>query len=722
MSQSDTESLDYLQTGFDPATLTVPRLRSILVQYNISYPSNAKKAQLVEIFNSQVLPQSRRILAARARARRTSKGITNADDSETENHANEELMPPPPLPHAPRSVRKSSPVKIKNEESEEEPSMIRGPIKKTPRISSKHARASDTETGTDMDPVKKSARKLRKSESATAAPPVQITPIPVPKNEEEPGSDNKEIIRKSSRRESAFTYDNPFQSGSSPISDLRTPGSERRKTSNSLIKDPSKRRVSSTVRRKTMEPKISHDEFHPPTSTTFEIPVSAVGELKTIEKHDIEAGEEFTPEEQLDLIKEESINGVKTMRSRSPKDSSRLSRPLWALFFTLLCGYATWYRQQKLAVGYCGVGRPSEQLIPETVQVYLPTWAIQLVEPQCEVCPQHAYCSENLQTQCEADYVLKPHPLSFSGLVPLPPTCEPDGEKVRRVKAVADRAVEELRQRRAKWECGTLTDETGAPQATVEINADELKKEVSQKRRRGMSEAEFEELWAGAIGEIGGRDEVEMRVEGTPNHHIYLSSSSLARLPLACAIRRTVRLTLAKHRLQITLLGLLSIAVLYVRSIFTTRARVAAQVPQLVSLTLDRLADQVVAAKEDSSGATDRWISIGQLRDDVLRDEHNVSKREQIWSRVRKIVEMNANVRSSQREDRNGEISRVWEWIGSVGESNERRKRKSGGPGRLSWGTYGEDNGDEGRSPPRGFDATPEAAPRRWEEGKRPVF
>ena len=96
----------------------------------------------------------------------------------------------------------------------------------------------------------------------------------------------------------------------------------------------------------------------------------------------------------------------------------------------------------------------------------------------------------------------------------MPPTCEPDGEKVRRVKAVADRAVEELRERRAKFECGDLTDSAGLPEATVEIDAEDLKKEVSKKRRKGMSEAEFEELWGGAIGEIQGRDEVVSGIDG----------------------------------------------------------------------------------------------------------------------------------------------------------------------------------------------------------------
>jgi len=79
---------------------------------------------------------------------------------------------------------------------------------------------------------------------------------------------------------------------------------------------------------------------------------------------------------------------------------------------------------------------------------------------------------------------------------------------------------------------------------------------------------------------------------------------------------------------------------------------------------------------------------------------------------VRPIVEMNANVRSSQRESRSGEISRVWEWIGAVdGESNRKGARKSGKGGRVSWGAY-----DENSSPVSGMDAGP-----KWEEG-RPIY
>jgi hypothetical protein len=488
---SDTDSLDYLQTGFDPSSLTVPRIRSILVAHNIPYPSGAKKTQLVEIFTENVLPQSRKILAARARARRTSKGITDADSQETTIAGDDELMPPPPTPRV-RSPRKPS-TRVKAEESESDVSSVRSPTKRTPRAS-KHVRASDTETGTDLE-VKKSVRKSRKSEA-----PVAPTPVAPSRPKLEGANGN--------RRESNFSLDNPFQSGSSPPTDISS--GERPRKSLGSGRDLSKRKSSSTARRRTEGAK----EDGRLSSGSYEIPVSDIGwSGSKAPVKSIEPSEEFTPEEQLELTREQAVSGLDPLPPRPRQQRRGISKgPIWMVLLTLLGGYAAWYRQEKIAVGYCGVGRDVHQIVPANVQV--PDWVKILVEPECEPCPQHAYCSADLDTHCEADFILKPHPFSIGGLVPIPPTCEPDGEKVRRVKVVADRAIEELRERRAKFECGELVDEAGVPEPTVEIDAEELKKEVSKKRRKGMGKAEFEELWLGAIGEIEGREEVESRVEG----------------------------------------------------------------------------------------------------------------------------------------------------------------------------------------------------------------
>jgi hypothetical protein len=498
---SDYEGLEYLEPGFEPASLTVPRLRSIFVTHDISYPANAKKAQLLQIFEDEVKPKARKILSARARARRTSRGITDAesqDSTVTEESVEEEAMPPPPTP---RTSRRKPSTRLRSEEVELEPELprtrTRSPTKKLAPAKPRQTRTSDTDTSADPDAEQRTVRRVRKSEA-----PVAVVPVHKIKLED---SDDAPAVSK--RRESAFTYDNPFQSGSSPLSESRsTSGERRRKSVGTAI---STRKSTSSTRRKTDGPV-------PSTSAAFQIPVSELESLKHVDENGVEASEEFTPEEQLEISQELAVKGVDALGPRRVKPQQQRgvnkSGPIWLAIITLLGGYATWYRQEKVAVGYCGIGRDAVQVLPANVEV--PDWLQVLAEPQCEPCPQHAYCSENLKTVCEADFLLKPHPLSLGGIIPIPPTCEPDGEKVRKVKAVADKAVEELRERRAKFECGDLTTEAGLAKPTLKIDAEELKTEVSKKRSKKMGKAEFEDLWAGAIGEIVGREEVTTTADG----------------------------------------------------------------------------------------------------------------------------------------------------------------------------------------------------------------
>lgn len=173
----------------------------------------------------------------------------------------------------------------------------------------------------------------------------------------------------------------------------------------------------------------------------------------------------------------------------------------WFVILSVLGSFGAWWRKEKIEIGYCGLGKPTWSLAETNV----PEWA-NVLEPRCEPCPPHAFCYPDFEARCEHDFILKPHPLSLGGLVPLPPTCEPDSEKARRVKAVADKAVEELRERRAKYECGEL-NEDGKP-ASPEIREPKLKEEVAKKRRKGLTESEFDDLWQGALGEIIEKDEV----------------------------------------------------------------------------------------------------------------------------------------------------------------------------------------------------------------------
>lgn len=189
-----------------------------------------------------------------------------------------------------------------------------------------------------------------------------------------------------------------------------------------------------------------------------------------------------------------------------------------------------------------------------------------------------------------------------------------------------------------------------------------------------------------------------------------MASTSLARLPLTCGIRRSVRLGLERHKLGIVSVVMSLLTALYGRSRYRSNRAISAQIPGLVDLVLGRLAAQKELAYEDG-GEDDPFLFLPNMRDDVLRSVHSLSERERIWQRVRAVVEQNSNVRTGQREGNNGEVGRAWEWIGPSGaiEGSGRRRRT----GRVSMGVDVADEGDIDRS----------AIHKKWDEpGSRPVY
>ncbi|ROW18291.1 hypothetical protein VPNG_00363 [Cytospora leucostoma] len=727
---SDTE-VDYLQPDFEPASVTMPRLRSILVSQNVPYPATAKKAQLVEIFNENVAPRARKLLAQRQKAKRTSMGITNIDGSRGYSVTNEDSRRALGTPRRSKSPRKATrSFKQESDEPERIPEQVNSsPWKQPARPASRQfVPPSEADTDNYYDSNRSPWKTPRQAE---------LTPKPNSKLEESGGGVPR-YQQQSTEPDTVFTSDNPFQGRSTPTA-LTTPYNRRRTPgSDSTIK----RNASSSLRSRAeilevddYDSTIYSDQFETPNQFKTPNPFKTPNQFKTpssgftlpetpatLEPEEVEAGEEFTPDEQLALTQEDALRAQRAVVPvQRNKRSSSLKKPVWVLFVTLLGAYAAWYRQEKLAVGYCGVGRLDHDFIPRRLEYKdfsfeVPEWAIQLAEPQCEPCPPHAYCYVDGSVRCEDAFVLKPHPLSAGGLVPLPPTCEPDGEKVRRVKAVADKAVEELRERKAKYECGDLVDENGRHSHTPLVAVEELKETISEKRSKKLNTKEFDDLWAAALGEIETRDEVlvEHKGESTQGNspgagsvsNTYLASSSLARLPLGCAARRSVRLGLERHRLSIISVALSILSALYGRSRYRSYRATSAQIPALVDLVLGRLATQKELAYED--GGDDPFLFLPNLRDDVLRSVHSLSQRDKIWQRVRAVVEQNSNVRTGQREGNNGEVGRAWEWIGptGAGETGSRRRR------RVSWGGDAE-----------GSEVDRSVIHRRWEEpGSRPVY
>lgn len=470
----------YLQPGFDPSTFTVPRLRSVLVAHDVSYPSSAKKADLIELFNDNVAKNAKRIRSAQARTKRSSKGIVSvspggrAIDAGHDEDAPEDDEVAPLATPARKPSRKN--IRAATEEA----------VGATPRTA-----RSKRQSTVPLSATKPSARAADDSDGAQDALKVpksrktrhSISPAVKHELEDERAHDD---------HASPFTQDNPFQSGSPDrLSEFASPARRRTTQGASLNHEKPKQKSN---RRRTDGNFADRNA----DSMSFNVPRSSI---KVESESDVSAGEEFTPDQQLEL--ETALAGDRTVaRRRKTSRSGAAKVGTWSVLIALLGGAATVWRQEKLNVGYCGIGSPSTSV----GGVEIPEWASTL-QPKCEPCPQHAYCYADLKTVCEPDFVLTPHPLSLGGLVPLPPTCEPDGEKAKRIKAVADFAVEkELREHNAKFECGEVKQ--------AEVKVEELKTSVASKRSRKMSDEEFDELWASALDEIMGRDEITTRNDG----------------------------------------------------------------------------------------------------------------------------------------------------------------------------------------------------------------
>jgi len=149
---------------------------------------------------------------------------------------------------------------------------------------------------------------------------------------------------------------------------------------------------------------------------------------------------------------------------------------------------------------------------------------------------------------------------------------------------------------------------------------------------------------------------------------------------------------------------------------------------RLASFALDRLHTQAALHAHDPNVHPEGFISMGHLRDDVLRDEFSASRRTKLWEKVQTKVEGNLNVRPMVREGRHGDVSRVWEWTGAIGAIEDGSSRPDTGSrrqsARYSFGPGGES------SPMTEYSTVPSAVKkeepemaetRKWAES-RPIY
>ncbi|KAK3065891.1 hypothetical protein LTS18_002269, partial [Coniosporium uncinatum] len=147
-----------------------------------------------------------------------------------------------------------------------------------------------------------------------------------------------------------------------------------------------------------------------------------------------------------------------------------------------------------------------------------------------------------------------------------------------------------------------------------------------------MSQQEFDNLWADAIGEVEGRDEVVVGSDGHTGQRT-VKSTSLARISLSCQVRRSIRQTLADNIGKLALMILILASGGYGKLRIEGNRKTETQAKELAKMALGKLAEQASLHAYDPQNFPESYIGMGNLRDDVLRDEFSASRRTKLWEK-----------------------------------------------------------------------------------------
>ncbi|KAI8998709.1 Man1-Src1p-C-terminal domain-containing protein [Trametes punicea] len=369
------------------------------------------------------------------------------------------------------------------------------------------------------------------------------------------------------------------------------------------------------------------------------------------------------------------------------------------------------------------------------VEACPPPPLIPYIQPnECTPCPKHATCTPSSLT-CENGFILRPHPLlsvfpvpithkgslqsyerptsitgdsdlphivyaalsyaldglPYFGPVAFSPRCVEDPRRKRHI-GVLGKAIESiLANERGRRLCegvgvGLPEGDEATEAQRWGIEVEKLREHIKEKTAPSMMNT-LDDTFNEAVQQLLQWGGVFMGEDATGRRYLAHRTPTMG---WECAFRVKAREVWAEWQWSIIGSALSVLTILYARQRQARKAIEDERVASLVTVALECLRNQELAHHTDPVMAPRPYLSSLQLRDLVLQDVHDVSARRRLWSRVERIVEGNANVRTNLEEVEGGDEQRVWRWVGSAG-----RTLAPGTPGlkRLDF----EEKGEGGR-------------------------
>ncbi|GJJ71184.1 hypothetical protein EMPS_03534 [Entomortierella parvispora] len=666
----------YIQRNFDPWTLNMDSIRDILIQHKIKPPTGlVRKSELVALFEQHIRPLTQKMRDEYELKHKEEKQYASTS-STSPRKAPTSPFKSAPTPAIPQIAASASSTLIPNTSTSAFTSAVTEPQKKPVKTKRRPAIPDaiqnslfDTSTVTESDSeaisdatrgkISKRSKRLasqKKSEDSTDDTQRQIT---------------WEGRMKKMARNNHFSDENPFQSGSE---------SERRRRSKSRDHSSRTSSKSSLARKKSLDHKDSLSEadrfFNTPQDPIFtkhlRTPKYTTPPLShtDLEKRAFQSSPLLAKTKRMAM---ENLSSPRPLnfdahrprhdqfRGREQPESSRFG-PVWLLLSVALLSYSVWYSQTRFDVGYCLPNEPA----PRPHNLTKVERALDKLYPTCMPCPDHAICiSPNSDPVCPPEYLLKPHPLSFNNILPVPQMCVLDKAREYQSLQVADVTERLLRERAGKVECAVYNQQPSTAEmlARKRISIDELKSLIVAMKDSSIKHEDFEQYWQLALQELRQRKDTIIEEQGISES--YLRSLRPAR-PLTCRVRQAVFGWFMEHQLPLIVLTVLTLSGFILRRHIVQRREEARIISGLVKNVLERLSEQAHLYYMDPILYEDLYVPQIHLRDALLVDFHSAARRQDIWEKVSAIVDKNANVRVSSQEVR-GEMHRVWEWVGATG-------------------------------------------------------
>ncbi|KZO95171.1 hypothetical protein CALVIDRAFT_564954 [Calocera viscosa TUFC12733] len=655
-------SLLYLESDFDPSTLTVPQLTGLLQAHDVDTRVASNKAGLVALFKSEIAANRASILAKKRKEQAKSPRANGIRDGVTGQ-------------------------------------LVDGAVEEgTPSSARKAGRRSSVGPASTSTPRRRASR-------------MTATPIELPEEDElveaeaeptpEPEPTSPRAKRKSrAPEEAAFSNENIFQAGSSSPD---PPGeSSVRRRSRAAVTSSSTPRSSSAAHRHAMiaEGGIATDSPNNPFTKAVD---SAAGyarrtynALTSSDPPEVEF-EEARVSEDVDLDDEEAEALIPyAPAERRPLLRPATAVPLMVLFLVLIILMQA--ARSSARLGFCDRGSSTNAVLDARLDQLkagedclnqgkmdcppIPLFPPSMQALTCTPCPESATCSIHSLT-CDAPLIIKRHPLSplnpilngFPGLgsVAFPPTCVEDESRKKLLTNAGRWIIERLQRYRGEQVCYGRESRSPIDHSIDGIAAwkwagvkkSDIRRMMGETREgKSLGEEKLDEVFAGAMLELEDKKYVLSARDEDGEEWV---AAMQARMSSACTLRVWAREMWMKSRIYLLALATVVSGLLYVRRrLYLSRQTTALAHSMLPS---------ILSVLQNMGGVP---LLSSQLRDSVLSYEPNLKRRKEVWERVEKIVEMNANVRVGE-EEVGGDVGRGWRWVGppaveDVGEGTPRRR------------------------------------------------